>query len=43
MENLRHNSKVGHRAYDRRAQEQLPSLSDCKRQRELPAGCVLAA
>jgi hypothetical protein len=35
MENLGHNSKAVHRAYARRAQVELPSLSEYERQRKL--------
>ena len=37
MENLGHNSKAVHRAYARRAQVELPSLSEYERQRKLSA------
>ena len=35
MENLGHNSKAVHRAYARKAQVELPSLSEYERQRKL--------
>jgi integrase len=40
MENLGHNSKAVHRAYARRAQVELPSLSEYERQRKLFANGV---
>jgi integrase len=40
MENLGHNSKAVHRAYARKAQVELPSLSEYERQRKLSVNGV---